>query len=495
MKHDYGTDLAGAGSSEDKLSAFEQFSLDFQSGLTGVLYILCKEVQTNSLFVIMGMVVDFFQLIAFPLNNRIPFPWNTETVGWLQSIANIARISASSVKCQIISMPHFPSGCILTLEPPLSLTLCRFCILSCLPLTDVFFDNEPDIFRILFYIAIAVVTIALTIAVVVGIEFSNGRFKYFFLLKILRSLAGLFVGFMYIPIVAIFSLNINCQDSALRDATALVCGTTGHIVGAVFAAIVLVLYCSLSFILALNYYARLPTSAAVLSRPNARGVFMQLLFKTVTTMLFIYLRRSKSTAAYWILIFEILFGSGIIAFHYSWVMPYYRYGFNMLHASLMWLVTWTCASLALVFLVNLPDEAAISLLYFILAPLVAISCFLLMQMRRSRIEKTPCSALKTGVEVELKARFLLEQVTDEMRDVLVNNIDINMNEEKKALHNRLLAEADAYLLFGTRRFPSAAMYLLRAIYLMAYSPNKNQVLSLFLKDAWLLVQSSLVVAS
>ena len=93
MKQEDGHDLTKAGGNpEDELSAFEQFSLDFQSGLNGVLYILCKEVETNSLFVVMGMLMDFFQLVAFPFYNRIPFPWNTETIGWFQSIANYARI-------------------------------------------------------------------------------------------------------------------------------------------------------------------------------------------------------------------------------------------------------------------------------------------------------------------------------------------------------------------------------------------------------------------
>ncbi len=92
MKQEDGHDLTKAGNPEDELSAFEQFSLDFQSGLNGVLYILCKEVETNSLFVVMGMLMDFFQLVAFPFYNRIPFPWNTETIGWFQSIANYARI-------------------------------------------------------------------------------------------------------------------------------------------------------------------------------------------------------------------------------------------------------------------------------------------------------------------------------------------------------------------------------------------------------------------
>ena len=111
MKHEYGNDVAGAGNAKDELSAFEQFSLDFQSGLTGVLYILCKEVQSNPVFVIIGMVLDFLQLAAFPFNNRIPFPWNTETIGWFQTIANYARISALPVIVQRCPVLDFPAAC------------------------------------------------------------------------------------------------------------------------------------------------------------------------------------------------------------------------------------------------------------------------------------------------------------------------------------------------------------------------------------------------
>jgi hypothetical protein len=94
MKYVYGDDPTGAGDGKDERSAFEQFSLDFQSGLNGVLYILCKDVQSNPAFIVIGMVLDFFQLAAFPMNNRIAFPWNADTIGWFQLISNYARVSA-----------------------------------------------------------------------------------------------------------------------------------------------------------------------------------------------------------------------------------------------------------------------------------------------------------------------------------------------------------------------------------------------------------------
>jgi len=306
---DTDTKPSGDGAGGDDLTAFERFVQHFQNGLNGVLYILCKEVDTNPVLVVLGMTIDFLQLVSFPLYDKVNFPWNDGVVGWFSSITNAARIYG-------------------------------------------FFDQDISIYRILFYIGIGVVTMALGTAIVVGVEFSSGRFKYFFLLKVLRSLSGLFIGFLYIPIVAVFTLNINCTSAPENKSTMLECGTTGHIVGAVFAGVVQLLYCSLSFILAGNYYARLPTGAAILSRPNARGVVMQLAFKTIITMLFLYLRRVPGIQ--WLLIAVVLAGSGAISFHYSWYMPYYRFSYNMLHAGFMWLVTWTTFSLALVNLVNRP---------------------------------------------------------------------------------------------------------------------------------------------
>lgn len=60
--------------------------------------------------------------------------------------------------------------------------------------------------------------------------------------------------------MAVFTLNINCSSDGGDANTWLQCGTTGHIVGAVFAAIVQLLYCALAFILAGSFYSRLPVS-------------------------------------------------------------------------------------------------------------------------------------------------------------------------------------------------------------------------------------------
>lgn len=77
----------------DELTAFERFTADFQSGLNGVLYILCKEISTEPPQIIFNMTIDFLQLLSFPLTNRIDFPWSSSVIGWLAVIANTVRIS------------------------------------------------------------------------------------------------------------------------------------------------------------------------------------------------------------------------------------------------------------------------------------------------------------------------------------------------------------------------------------------------------------------
>jgi len=138
---------------QEELTPFEQFIQKFTSGLYGVLYILCKEVESNSFVVLGGMLVDFLQLTSFPfyIGLSVPFPWNEDLIGGWATINNAVRIYG-------------------------------------------FFDKITNVSRYLFYIFVGIVSLALVNAGVVGLEFASGRFKYFFLLKTLRSLAGLFVG-------------------------------------------------------------------------------------------------------------------------------------------------------------------------------------------------------------------------------------------------------------------------------------------------------------
>ena len=48
---------------DDELTAFERFVKDFTNGLNGVLYILCKEVETNPAIVTFGMIFEAAQLV------------------------------------------------------------------------------------------------------------------------------------------------------------------------------------------------------------------------------------------------------------------------------------------------------------------------------------------------------------------------------------------------------------------------------------------------
>ena len=55
---------------------------------------MSKEAETHRLFVYLGFVIQFLQLIGFALDYSLPvlFPWHDGTVGWLATISNYARV-------------------------------------------------------------------------------------------------------------------------------------------------------------------------------------------------------------------------------------------------------------------------------------------------------------------------------------------------------------------------------------------------------------------
>lgn len=65
-----------------------------------ILFALSKDLESSSAIVVLGMLIEFFQLLSFPLDSTSAFPWNQSTVSWISDISRYIRVcTCFSLKC------------------------------------------------------------------------------------------------------------------------------------------------------------------------------------------------------------------------------------------------------------------------------------------------------------------------------------------------------------------------------------------------------------
>lgn len=56
------------------------------------LYAICKDVEPSWAIVLASKVVEFLQLVSFPMDEASAYPWNAGTTSWLSSISLAFRL-------------------------------------------------------------------------------------------------------------------------------------------------------------------------------------------------------------------------------------------------------------------------------------------------------------------------------------------------------------------------------------------------------------------
>ncbi len=158
-------------------------------------------------------------------------------------------------------------------------------------------------------------------------------------------------------------------------------------------------------------------------------------------------------------------------------MPYYRFSLNAFHVVMLVGACWSFFSLILIQLTASPTQTGVSLLYFLVFPVALFCGHLMVRMNRAYIERSSVAQLSSANEIELKARFVIEAVTEELRLAAISKVELEMTPETAARHATAIAEASAILDYGTKRFPTAAMYLMRAQYTFCYTKSAGQGLA------------------
>jgi hypothetical protein len=62
-----------------------------------ILYAVCKDVEPSWAIVLASKLVEFLQLVSFPMDEASAYPWNAGTTSWLSSISLAFRLCTLSV--------------------------------------------------------------------------------------------------------------------------------------------------------------------------------------------------------------------------------------------------------------------------------------------------------------------------------------------------------------------------------------------------------------
>ncbi len=262
--------------------------------------------------------------------------------------------------------------------------------------------------RIVFYLCFALVAIILIDAVWVGYQFSQHKIRFIFTVKFLRGISEIVTGPLYIPIVAIFTMQLPCHGEVGCWSDA------GHVFLALAAALIGSLYIALSITLTGSFYSRDPIAASTspLARPTSRVMMAQLGVKTALTICFILLY--SFDAARWFLLVLLAVGTSGLAFLYTHQLPYFRFEFNVARACTFWILSWASLCLIITELsgADASQYSGTSLLFLVGSPFVAAAAYMATQCRKMSIMRHAFNEIESPSEIELKARFLLEHVTE-----------------------------------------------------------------------------------
>lgn len=140
----------------------------------------------------------------------------------------------------------------------------------------------------------------------------------------------------------------------------------------------------------------------------------------------------------------------------------------MVQCMIFWLFSWSSVMLGLVLVMNTPLQPGISLLFFVLTPLIGLACVLCVNAHRNGVTHMNVAAVDSATECELKARFQQDALTEALRTAASQNIELVLSPAQVAANDKLINNTDELLTFGAKRFPSAAMLLTRAHYTLAF---------------------------
>ena len=285
----------------------------------------------------------------------------------------------------------------------------------------------------MYSIAVVIVVLTLANALYVGIAFSRNEIRSARSLRLLREFSGLIVTIGYIPIVSVFLKVLRCQNGQ-SESLLLECQSGIHIVVSLLCSTLSILLFFFSGTVTACFYNAEASRTDVLARPHARAELIcttiaiiiaipipipipssspsprclpDLIVRSILILTFSTVDTQDSNNHLEIALILVVTSLASLA-AYVFFAPYYSMRFVLFRVGLLAVWAWANVGLVMTILINEPQDSGVVLMVLIGSPLVALLSVMTMNARRMNVINTPVQNLRTAYEVELKARWYLD---------------------------------------------------------------------------------------
>jgi PAS domain S-box-containing protein len=402
-------------------SAIENVMERLRMGLYSLLFALSKDTSHSLLWVGIEDLSEFFQLLSFPFNAIVRYPWSSR-MEWMYQLCTI----------------FMPETLIVNSDVALYLALCF-------------------------------IGIVLLNSVVIGYYFSTNRYKFMWTLIFLRTASSLAVTILFIPFVALFTHKVTiCHDEQGNYAS---CWKGSLLIRSIVLVIIGGTYLLYTFILALTFYEQDPRAKTIRSRPHSRIEVLYIGIRAILIILYVVYHDKEYQ---WFLMGVTLALTLIGYFLYIWYIPYYHFNYAVVRASMMGIPLWASLCLFVVLLTNNASTDDTDIVFLVGIPLVCLSTLFLLKSRRSHISKQPVEKLKSPYQVELKARITLENANILFIPPSKTYAD-NPNAAKQ-----ILFKVNEFYIASSKIFSdSSILHLFWAYYYLFFLENRHMAMTSF----------------
>ena len=349
---------------------------------------------------------------------------------------------------------------------------------------------DKTLLTVVFVLSLFAVSVIVVNAIFVWYLFSQNSFRMLWTVILLRLTASAMFGPLYIPCLSLLATQLVCKDQSNEG---FPCWGVAHSMLVTLAVLFGIMLILIALVFQATYYNRDPTSASYLARPHSRVQAFQLFVKTLFSVCFTIFADNPSY--YWFLVALCMLGNGSVALCYTYYCPYFHWQFNEVKVVYSWVLTWTSFCVCLNMAWSSPDDTNVTIMFFVMIPVVSAASLVTLRVRKNFLLHCKPKEISNVYEVELKCRFMLEEVTSYMRKKKEDFGVYAYHDEKKPphpcgyvytplpsfpksedehdiirlRHENALDEVEVIYQHGLRRFPVAMMSLLKAQHGFCYN--------------------------
>jgi hypothetical protein len=285
-------------------SGIDVFLRDLKKSTFSVLYVLLKEEDSGLIRLFIENITDYLQMLQFIFHDKIKRIWKADNV--LNTIFDVFNFFA---------IAKYFSG-----------------------------TFTWTLYLIIFYTCIGAIILAVLDIIYVSYSFNKKRFSVMWPLIVLRNVVTLSVTVLFLPITEFLIQMVQCEYDAEKGYSVhsmfseIQCWNGMHILHSVVALINIIVFVSISMVVALNYFESRISSDDPTARSNSRADVVFIVNKILLQTTFAFVPKEWD----WPLVIIIFVAGFWLWYLYQFDDPYYNEVVSKMFKALSGYYMWTC---------------------------------------------------------------------------------------------------------------------------------------------------------